>query len=236
MADLERHASRLDRLQGLLKLHELALRVRLVLAVRHRKVGEHALDLDVRQLLDRCGQGADLLGADADAAHARLDLEVYLCHLVLAHGLARDGLRERQVTDDLRDIVVDDVARLVRQHKTEEQDRRREARLAQLDGLAERRHREIRGPRLHRDARDSQSAVAVGVRLDDRTELRPAADILLDLLVIMSQGRKIDLRPSCTIWHLISPFLVPSQILFSVYYTPSKSQASMYFAAYSCYN
>ena len=143
VADLQRDASRLDRLQRLLKLHELPLRVRLVLAVRHREMGEHALDLDVRQLLDRCGQGADLLGADADAAHARLDLEVHLGHLVLAHGLARDGLCERQLADDLRDIVVDDVARLVRQHKTEEQDWRREARLAQLDSLAERRHCEV---------------------------------------------------------------------------------------------
>ena len=201
MADLELDTCFFNRLQGLLELRELALRVCLVLAVRHREVGEHALDLDVRQRFDRRGQRADLLRADADAAHARLDLEMDLRRLVLAHRLARDGLRERQLADDLRDIVVDDIARLIRQYESEEQDWHREARLAQLNGLAERRDREIRGPRLHRDARDSKSTVAVGIRLDDGTELRPAANILLDLLVIMSKGRKINLRPGRTIWH-----------------------------------
>ena len=81
-------------------------------------MGEHALDINVRQLLDRRGQRADLLGADADAAHACLDLEMDLRRLVLAHRLARDGLRERQLADDLRDIVVDDIARLIRQYET----------------------------------------------------------------------------------------------------------------------
>ena len=41
-----------------------------------------------------------------------------LRRLVLAHRLARDGLRERQLADDLRDIVVDDIARLIRQYET----------------------------------------------------------------------------------------------------------------------
>ena len=118
VAELELDACFLNRFECLLELHELPLRVRLVLAVRHRKVGEHAFDINVRQLLDRRSQGADLLGADADAAHARLDLEVHLGHLVLAHGLARDGLCKRQLTDDLRDIVVDDIARLIRQYET----------------------------------------------------------------------------------------------------------------------
>ena len=118
VADLEFDACFLNGSQSLLKLCELTLRVRLVLAVCHREVGEHALNLDVRQLLDRRGQRADLLGADADAAHACLDLEMDLRRLVLAHRLARDGLRERQLADDLRDIVVDDIARLIRQYET----------------------------------------------------------------------------------------------------------------------
>ena len=233
MAELEVNAGVLDGLERLLELHELPLRVRLVPAVRHGEMREHAFDFNIRQGLDLGGQSADFFRTDADAAHARLDLEVYLSHLVLAHGLAGDCLRERQLADDLRHIVIDDVARLVRQHKAQEEDWRREARFAQLNGLAKRRDREIRGPGLHSHTRDSHGTMPVGISLDDRTELRAAANILFDFLIIMSQSAQVNLRPSRTIRHEKLPFSLTLHSLISLLHALEKSSTDSFFHAHS---
>ena len=169
MANLQRDASRLHGLDGLLEFRKLHLRIGFIPAIRHREMREHALDLDTRQLLHRRREHTDLLGAHADAAHARLHLEVYLRDLMLAHGLSGNRPRQLQLAHDLRHIVIDDRPGILRAHNAQEQDRRRESRLPQLNGLGDRRHRKISRAALHSHARHRDRTMPVGIRLHNRT-------------------------------------------------------------------
>ena len=206
MANLQRDASRLHGLDGLLEFRKLHLRIGFIPAIRHREMREHALDLDTRQLLHRRREHTDLLGAHADAAHARLDLEVHLANLMPAHGLLRQSLREFELTHDLRHIVIDDRPGILRAHNAQEQDRRRKTSLPQLNGLGDRRHREIRRTALDSHARHGDRAMPIGIRLHHRAELRPAADIPLDRLIIRSDRPKVNFRPGRPIRHTTAPF------------------------------
>ena len=125
---------------------------------------------------------------------------------MLAHGLSGNRPRQLQLAHDLRHIVIDDRPGILRAHNAQEQDRRRESRLPQLNGLGDRRHRKISRAALHSHARHRDRTMPVGIRFHHRAELRPATDIPLDRLIIRSDRPKVNFRPGRPIRHTTAPF------------------------------
>ena len=208
MAERHMDAARLDGRECPLERRELRPRVRLVPVIRRREMGEYPLKHEPRQPRDIGGELRRLLRADADAPHARLDLEMHLGRPALRHSRRRERRRELPRADRLRDVIGDNVRRLLRQDQSEQQDRLREALLAQLDALRDRRDRQIRRAVCDGDARARDGAVSVGIRLHHHTEPRPPPHTLLDLLDILRIRGEIDLRPSGTIRHRNLPLSI----------------------------
>ena len=87
MTDFKVDTGLFDFRKGLLEFLKLSLRVRLVFAIGHGKVREHAFNLDIRQFLDSRCQSTDFFRTDADAPHARLDFKMDLRSLILTDSL-----------------------------------------------------------------------------------------------------------------------------------------------------
>ena len=132
---------------------------------------------------------------EAQARHAGVEGDVDAQRAAEPKGLGGKLLRLFEVRDRLRDVVFQEHARVLKGRVAEDQDRHRDAAVAQLHRLVETGHGEIICPRLLQSPRHLKGAVAVGVGLDHAEEAaalrqgRPdGADVVPDVL-------QADLRP-----------------------------------------
>ena len=205
MADGDVNAACFDGVERLLESGELLLRVRLVFAVGGGEMGECALELEARQSFDIGSEVSGFFGTDADAAHARLNLEMDFRRLAEAHGGIRKRLRELLRADGLRDAEIDDGLRFLGENHAEEQDGLRETGLPELDALADGCNGEIVRAMLDGDARARNRAVAIGVGFDDDAEFRAWADAGLDVFEVFGISGEVDFGPGGAGWHDLFP-------------------------------
>ena len=90
---------------------------------------EDALDDQAGQSDQRRNESSGVAREDAEAAHARVDLDVDARLPVQGEGSPREGLRHLRVEDGRGQVMAQGVARLPRRREAEDQDRGGDARL-----------------------------------------------------------------------------------------------------------
>ena len=98
-------------------------------AVGDREMREDALDDQAGQADQRRDESRGVAGEDAEAAHARVDLDVDARLPVQGEGGPREGLRHLQIEDRCGQIMAQGVARLPGRREAQDQDRGGDARL-----------------------------------------------------------------------------------------------------------
>ncbi len=175
------------------KAPDLFTRERLLLRARAvclAKMREDAGDAQGRQPRNPAERG-HILRRDAEPVHPRVGGEVD-AH---APSLRRELTRVRLVDNGLRQPPADEQLRLRGRRPAENQDRSPEKRPAERDALLERRD----GKRAHAAAAQrpgaGDGAVPVGVRLDDRHQLRALSGEAAKQRGVLPQRAEIDLAP-----------------------------------------
>ncbi len=123
-----------------LELLKLMPRPGEVLSAGHREVRVYALDANLRFGGKGLNHLLDQERPHTVAAHARVQLQVNTGDRVRApRGFGHDG-HVSLVAQRRRDIVLNDKGSLIRGGRTHDEDRRRDARLAQLEGFLRKHH------------------------------------------------------------------------------------------------
>ena len=102
---------RLDRVARLLEKLHLMRRKGLIRRICQSKMRRQSLQLHIGQRDNAPCHIRRILRSDADASHPRLDLEMHLDRLTLPYRFLRQSLNEIHLTNRLRDIIVDNLAR-----------------------------------------------------------------------------------------------------------------------------
>ena len=170
-------------------------------AVRDRKMREDALRHQAGQ---PAGRGdlrhgrsvpVDVLKVKAEAAHARVHLDVDLDRDAAAHRVFGKRRAVRRRIRALRDVVFRKLTGRRGRRIAEHEQRQGNARAAKLQRLLDVGDGEpVCAERLV-FARETHRAVAVGVGLDDAAHHRLPADPPADLLEVVRHGVQIDLGP-----------------------------------------
>ena len=179
-----------------------------VLAVRVGKVGERAGQRQVRAGVQRGQHRPHLrLVPCADAAHAGIQLEVYL-HPSLAHGGGERPHRGR-VADGQRQVVPGCQGPVLGQRGAKHQNWRMNAALPQRGALLRQRHRQPGGTGLQRGAGHLHRAMTVGVRLDHRQQPGALGHGAADQPHVLPQLRQVNAAPGKELFHTSVAFSYP---------------------------
>ena len=193
MPQLDLHAggSKLRQHGG--KTCELRLRIGDVvrgLGVRYAEVCERTFHAQMthtahsEQLLRRLRRA---VGEEADARHAGIELEMDIQDVIRAGEgrFQRLGVFER--VHLLRDVHEDHAVGIFGRRIAEDQDRRADARAADLNGLFQIGDGEIGRAEISQRLADRDGPVAVGIGLDDAKEAAAGWDMAHDGVVVMFQ-------------------------------------------------
>ena len=160
------------------------------LGVRHAEVRERTLDAQVphtadrEQLLRRLRRA---VGEEADARHAGIELEMDIQDVIRAG----EGLFQRLSVFErvylLRDVHKDHAVGIFGRRIAEDQDRRADARAANLNGLLQIGDGEIGRAEIGQRLADRDGPVSVGIGLDDAKEAAAGWDMAHDGVVVMFQ-------------------------------------------------
>ena len=157
--------------------------------------------LDMGQPADGFRQISGLFDAAADAVHPRIDGQMDLDRLVLLHCCSGKFLRHLEIIDRLCDVVIDDGFFMFFRHRPQDQDGRHDPCFAQLNGFLGNGNSQITRSRGQRCRGNRDSPVAIGIRLDNRTDLRIRLQYFPCHLDIMGNGGQIDFRPDISCSH-----------------------------------
>ena len=149
---------------------------RLIQFIGAGKVGYHPLQCNVRQLLQFHEKSRGVSVLNPQTPHTGIDLEVNLC---LAEELASgviQGLGLLQGKDDCGKIVADAFSLLAGIDSAQQQDRLVNAGFAELDPLGQEGYAKCIDSQTFQLATDIHEAVAIGIGLDHRQNLRLAGD------------------------------------------------------------
>ena len=193
----------------------LKLRKRHVLrpfGVGDAEVHENTFNIEIRQLGDfdeRSKRGLRLVGEEAEARHAGIDLQ--MDSQLFPRALERfvKVLCVLQAVHLLRDSHFRLVGRKLRGRIPENQNRQVHAAAAQLHSLFQIGNGQILRAQLLERPADLYGAVSIGVRLHNAEESRPFSDVLTQRLVVMLQIVQRDISPcSFEYFHCLSlPFV-----------------------------
>jgi len=128
------------------------------------------LDLDVRQRARRVGESDQLIGGEAVAVEAALQLDVDALRHAARCRLPRERVGEWQRRHGRREAQIDDRSGFRRLHSADDEQRRLDAALPQLRGFVDTHHGQAVCAGIDRSAPDADRTVTVGVRFDDGVE------------------------------------------------------------------
>ena len=173
---------------------------------------ENTFNIEIRQLGDfdeRSKRGLRLVGEEAEARHAGIDLQMDGQFFARAIECFVKVLCVLQAVHLLRDSHFRLVGRELRGRIPEDQNRQVHAATPQLHSLLEIGNSQILRAQLLERPADLYGAVAIGVRLHNAEESRPFSDMLTQCLVVMLQIVQRDISPcSFEYFHCLSlPFV-----------------------------
>ena len=141
-----------------------------VIGLGAREVGHEALDPDLWR--DAVRERGEVRRTHAEARHPRVDLEVRIDRSADRAGRAGEALEVRGVVDDGDEVTRDDLLVRAAVVPAHDEDRRADARIAELHRLLEQRDAEALGAGALERTRHRGRTVTVAVGLEDRPDLR----------------------------------------------------------------
>ena len=187
----------------------LFARKRLVFHVGNGKMGEHAADFDIRQGCDGLDfRDAEFIDLESDAAHARIDGDMDAQGLAQAPGFLGEEFGVLQVEDSRFDVIRQEFFCPPGVGMPEDEDFVVDMRIAaELDGFVQAGHGKAVGAVFGKGLGQFDTAVAVGIGLDDGGDLNIRPDVLAYLAHIMSRCVEVDLGPDGTACKIHGTFI-----------------------------
>ncbi|KAF0243775.1 MAG: hypothetical protein FD180_3098 [Planctomycetota bacterium] len=164
-------------------------------------MGREPFKLEIRVGDDSLRNFERAHGRSAKPAHSGVELEVDLLPLPLPPGFLRDPRHHPGGVDRRRDVVGDDPADFFLDDGAQDQDRRKDACLAEFEGLGRIADADHRGAGLDRDAGAGRRAMPVRVRLHDRQQRHIRPRVGPDDADVFGEGVEVDLGPDAVFLH-----------------------------------
>ncbi len=187
----------------------LLARKGLVFHVGNGKMGEHTADFDIRQGCDSLDfRNTKFIDLETDAAHARIDGDMDAQGLAQATGFLRKEFGILQVKDSGFDVILQEFFRPPGVRMAEDEDFVVNMRLAaELDGFIQAGYGKTVSPVFGKGLGQFDTAVAVGIGLDDGSDFDIRPDMLAYLAHIMSRCVEVDLGPDGTACKIHGTFI-----------------------------
>ena len=211
-------------------------------AVGDAEVHENALNVQVRQrrsLLQLVQRPVIVIGKEADARHAGIELQVHVQDVVRPGQRLVQLLRVGQRMHLLRDIEEDHIRGVLRRRIAQDQNRQAHLAAPDLHGLLQIGHGQIFCAEIGQRPADRHGPVAVGIGLHHAEKARTGRQMRPDGAVIVFQIVERDIRPgSFECLHIYSSvdFIENAEISARRTIRPSKLSSARTGASGSCEN
>ncbi len=160
-------AELVERPAGRFESRALRLEQRVARLVGGAEVRVDRIEREVRAREQLRQRPAQVVVAEAEAIHAGIDLEVIAQRRAALRGAVLQRVAGGRARDRRRQVVIEHAVEIADAERAEDQDRRANAGLAEIDAFFDVRHRQHRRARGFECRRDAARAVTVGVGLDD---------------------------------------------------------------------